>query len=60
MFGDLFQSLDIIVGTIRCVTSTFLLMKNLFLEEKKKKFQIVATWKVGKFGLFAKFKQIYH
>ena len=64
MFGDQFQwlGLDIIIGTIRCLTSTFSLMKIKFLEEMRKalKFQIVATWKVGKFGLFGKFKQMYH
>ena len=31
--------------------------KNSIFRRKPKKFQIVATWKVGKFGLFAKFKQ---
>ena len=33
MFGDQFQSLDIIIGTIRCLSSTFLLMKIQFLEK---------------------------
>ena len=34
MFGDQFQYLDIIICTIRCLTSIFLLMKIQFQEEK--------------------------
>ena len=34
MFGELFQSLDIKIDPIRCLTSKFLLMKIQFLEEK--------------------------
>ena len=55
MLGDQFKSLELIIRTLRCLTSTLIWWKFNVLKEMYGNFKKVANWKVDKTGQQTKF-----